>query len=452
MKILLDKTLVFELREAFNEYRVFSYKLTGDFHNPTDNRGVKTNKNAFNCLCAALDRITDIVDYLNTLDIQKDEQNAVFKLCDFLNQGQTLVDCISSFDRIYHVPYQAQGDISSFQQEGLTGKGNDEEYFKYIRSLCSAHPTATNAHPEYQGNEPEWCPYISTGGVFFTLLESKQPSLKGADFVATVYRNDEEYNIYVPIHLKQLFDYIEKRYKHIEKIVEAIKAYNQEQISYYKNTPIKRPEEFDSYDQYLKNLIFEMGNRCGDHEYVPKMCLAVLHTRFKDGQWESAFDEFKEEMKNKIAGLHNALQDMTCLDEYFSFEIFNFWSDKLRDYTYEDGKMCYLFPGFEIEDLNDYSEDFIDRKSNFSLEKTSEILSVFDVEIQKGLDHDSLKGLAIAINDYERTTDSEWARIQLKIMEPMLSCPLPFDYFLNDWHLYWQVQIAMWMLKKNESN
>lgn len=188
MKISLDKSLVRALRDKFNEHPVFSYHITSDFHVPTQSRGTKENKNAYNCLCAALDRMFDIVVYLNDLDIQNDKPKGTFQLCDFLNQSQTLIDCIEIFGKIYQVSYPAQGDISSFHERGITGKGNDEAYFKYIRSLCSVHPIATNAHPEYQGDEPEWCPYLCNRNSTYLLLNNDRHS----DFIATVYRNDVE--------------------------------------------------------------------------------------------------------------------------------------------------------------------------------------------------------------------------------------------------------------------
>ena len=69
--------------------------------------------------------------------------------------------------KIYNVPYEAENDISCFNQKGNDGSGNDEKYFKYLRSLCSVHPVETSQHKIYQGDEPEWCPYIS--GSFFHL-------------------------------------------------------------------------------------------------------------------------------------------------------------------------------------------------------------------------------------------------------------------------------------------
>ena len=120
-------------------------------------RGEMEESKAFNCICACLDRIDDLVVHCN--DIAKNIEN-IYGLCDILNYGQTLIDCISMIAKIYGVKYNSEGDISCFKESGLDGKGNDEKFFKYIRSLCSVHPVETAYHPSYQGEQPEWCPWI----------------------------------------------------------------------------------------------------------------------------------------------------------------------------------------------------------------------------------------------------------------------------------------------------
>ena len=293
------------LRDKFNEHPVFSYHITSDFHVPTQSRGTKENKNAYNCLCAALDRMFDIVVYLNDLDIQNDKPKGTFQLCDFLNQSQTLIDCIEIFGKIYQVSYPAQGDISSFHERGITGKGNDEAYFKYIRSLCSVHPIATNAHPEYQGDEPEWCPYLCNRNSTYLLLNNDRHS----DFIATVYRNDVEGSYHIPIFLKQIFHYVRKRYQHIKKIINGIEIYNQGQIDYFQKKEVTDSGSFNSYTDYIASLIDEFKNRRGTDEYLPRVWDAVFHTHFYDLNWETALEEYKVEMKKGIERVKYSLKN-----------------------------------------------------------------------------------------------------------------------------------------------
>lgn len=450
MKISLDKSLVRTLRDKFNAYPVFSQHITSDFHIPTQSRGTKENKNAYNCLCAALDRMSDIVDYLNGLDIQSDKQNGTFQLCDFLNQSQTLIDCIEIFGKIYQVSYPAQGDISSFHEQGITGKGNDEAYFKYIRSLCSVHPIATNAHPEYQGDEPEWCPYLCSKVSSYWNFNRDNHT----DFVAMVYRNNIKGIHHIYISLSEVFHYVEKRYRHIDKIIDGIERYNQGQIKYFQKKEIMTHDAFDPYTDYIASLTDEFQKRCGTNDYLPRVWVAVFHSHFEDPKWEKAFNEYKLEMKKGIERIHSNLQNMSCLDYNFDFDpVPAYPLEELDDYGYEKEKIGYLFPPIAMECTNEnYSETFISEQNDFDTERMQAILDIFDNSIKNGLCHEELQDLSRTLNSRYHASDSEWARIQIKIMEPVLGQFLPFDYFANDWHLYWQIQIAEWKLSKRQNN
>ena len=227
MKIQLNIQLSKNLREKINEINNFSFNKTANFQFPSDKKGSTREGNAFNCICAALDRIDDLVDHINSLDLTQTTEGT-FALCDFLNYGQTLIDCIAIIGKVYGVKYEFQNDCSCFHQRGDNEKGNDEKYFKYLRSLCAVHPLATYAHSEYQGNQPEWCPYINiASSAACQMLTIGAKELRGADYIARVYRNDMEFSKYIPIKVKQLFKYLQKRYAFIDNIIQAIEDYNQ---------------------------------------------------------------------------------------------------------------------------------------------------------------------------------------------------------------------------------
>lgn len=70
MKIQLNARLSKDLRSAVNDSQNFSLRKTAEFHCPSDKKGDKSEKRAYNCICAAIDRIDDLVEYLNNLDIE----------------------------------------------------------------------------------------------------------------------------------------------------------------------------------------------------------------------------------------------------------------------------------------------------------------------------------------------------------------------------------------------
>lgn len=121
MKIQLNARLSKDLRSAVNDSQNFSLRKTAEFHCPSDKKGDKSEKRAYNCICAAMDRIDDLVEYLNNLDIEP-TKDGVFNLCNFLNYGQTLIDCITIVGQVYGVKYESKNDLSTFHQKGLNGK------------------------------------------------------------------------------------------------------------------------------------------------------------------------------------------------------------------------------------------------------------------------------------------------------------------------------------------
>ena len=377
-----------------------------------------------------------------------------FALCDFLNYGQTLIDCIAIIGKIYGLKYNSQNDCSSFHQKGNNGKGNDEKYFKYLRSLCAVHPLATTAHGEYQGEQPEWCPYINIGSsTSCRMLAYGIKELKGADYIARVYRNDMEFSKYVPIKVKQLFNYIQKRYGFINNIIQAIERYNQNQITFLKNKHILLPSECDSYDSYLQNLEDEIATRYGKSGYEARTWRAIYRTHFEDEENENVLNKYQEEMRRGIENIHNGLQNMECISDDWSFNVVKIKHLKeLQDYGYEDEKIFYLFPCGVVEDKENEDFSFIDCTLEVDKDRINGMLETIEVARQRGATHEDLRGVARYIDNKAHTTNAEWARIQLKIMEPILGKFIKLNYFLNNWHLYLQTEIAKWLLSKEIIN
>ena len=59
-----------------------------------------------------------------------------------------------------------------------------------------------------------------------------------------------------------------------------------------------------------------------------------------------------------------------------------------------------------------------------------------------------LMDIAREIDHRYTTTNSEWARIQLKIIEPYFDNVVEFEYHLNDWYLHLQIEIAFWLISQ----
>lgn len=445
MRIGLDLQLNMNLREKINEYSVFTDQLRDEFHFPSQQKGKKSETGAYNCLCAALDRIQQTAAHCNTLDIESSSNDGLFAFYDFLNYSQTLIDCITIVGHIFGAKYNCKEAQSCFRYAEGSEKGNDERYFKYLRSLCAIHPIATNAHQEYQGNEPEWCPYVTSGKS--ALFSMTNPEWNKPDFVAVVYRNDVQFSKYIPIYTEELFAYVRKRYAFLDEIVMAAEAYYQNRIDELRRKHIPTPDECEDYRRYLKELEAAMQERCGEFYHVREW-LAIMQTTYENEAMQNLLVQYQTALKRAIQEVHRQLQSMECMDSDFSDlgPLTHYIGNAFNGYSYETSKIHYLYPSGCTEDPDYDVLKFVNAEFDFDKERMTRLLSVMDNAIQHKASHEELTNLAKAMDWKFQVSNSEWARLQLKIIEFVYSKTLKFDYLQNDWHLYLQIQIANWLL------
>lgn len=443
MKLTLNPELNRCLREKVNEWHNFTYEKQANFKSP-EKRGKVIKAQAYNCICACMDRIDELVEHCNSLEL-----NSLFGLYDIFNYGQTLVDCISMISKIYDVPYETEGDVSCFNQKGSDGSGNDEKYFKYLRSLCSVHPVETSQHKIYQGDEPEWCPYISGPSAVMLMLADNNSELKGADYYAVVYRNDMEFNKHVPIKISEIIQYLSKRYEHIEKIIQAIDRYNSDIVDKLIEKHIPLPEEFEDYVDYLFSLKDAIAERTGDKEdFHIKEWIAVMKAHFTDKKMQIELQEYQEAMKAGIKEIHNKLQRMS-IDDCFDKYPVQYRTDFIGN-SYALEKLHYLEDTFmHMPDEEAYNQ--IEQcGAPYINDRIGLFLSIISEAQKAALSQEEMMDVAREIDGRFKTTNSEWARIQLKIVEQCFENVIEFDYFLDDWYLHLQVEIAFWCISKKK--
>lgn len=451
MKLNLNKKLNYNLRNIINKYINFTLKISYNAAVPKkkNEKSSQIETDSYLCICAALDRIDDLVQYCNSLNIEQTKEG-IFELCNLLTHGQTLIDCITQIGKIFNVKYETKNGVSSFQNSGESGDGTDEEYFKYIRSLCSVHPLNTNLHGIYQGTNPEWCPYVGFLDRRNPLLFDKESN--GANFYAKVYKYEDDDEKILSTHTKtiylktnEIFHYIEKRYNFLEQITLAAERYFKEKIDNLRNKHIKTPEEFDDYFDYLFELQKAVIERCGDgKDYVVREWIAIFKTKYEEEYLQNNLEAYQKAVKEEIKKIHKRLQGLVFEDDEINLEIFSYMPTPF-EYHYQMEKIHYLYPSGYIEYDKENKLEFVETPINIECERLKSMLDILDNGIKKEENIEKLKDLAKKINRKYVTTNSEWARIQLKIMEPYLGKHFIFDYFTNDWKLYLQVQIALWL-------
>ena len=224
---------------------------------------------------------------------------------------------------------------------------------------------------------------------------------------------------YLPIYVGQVFSYIESRYNEVDDIIKAIDNYNQDCISKLKASSLMSPSSFPSYDEYLHYLDKEIKVRYESYCSIAKYWAAIYQTNFSDTEQQKALEQYKAALKQHIACVHNALQTMDCVvDSNFEIEFSNTYSfSQFNKFHYHLSKLPDLLPSFELEQDSNWTFGFID-----------------DID-------ESARGYG----------DPIYARLLLKDVTDALSATFNFDFSQNNWHLWLQFEVAMWLSENDVS-
>lgn len=253
IQIRLNTEVLGILRNKVNEQHNISYEKTFDFKNKK-NKYIKHR--AWDKICAIMDRLDDTVYYLNGLKLNTGRyKSSAFDFFDFMNNASVVVDCVKELVKVFNVSDKGIRDSTDiFGQLGNDGKGTDEKYFEYLRSLCSVHPIETSRHRRYQDNDFECSPFVvwNDGRIWHN---------DDCDIYAVVYTsNNSDINKRVQIYISQIFKYVKTRLDFVAEITNAIDQYQKQVIAGLRNRPINKEEEFDNYIDYLENLNMKLKN------------------------------------------------------------------------------------------------------------------------------------------------------------------------------------------------
>ncbi|MGL4874352.1 MAG: hypothetical protein ACRC30_06840 [Clostridium sp.] len=375
MKIEINIDVLTKLRDTINSEQNISY-----------NKSFMNRKKEVFCawdkICAIMDRLDDTVEYLNDLELNTNKYNrSAFDFYDFMNNGAVVVDCVRALANIFEVDMnEIKSSSNIFNQLGNDGKGTDERYFEYLRSLCSVHPIETSRHERYQENKFECSPYVSWNKEIFSLYNDGDLNVK-------VYTSkDGELGKNIPIYVSQIFEYIKTRVQFISKIIERIEEYHKTIIEEFKNKKIKKKDEFENYIEYLENLEKETKERIGEwawHSF--EKVIKLLKLNVVNSENKRKMNLYIEALKYSIEFQYNSLQNMSesgfknnglkyeenNIQTTLYYELYspNSKSDEVRKYGYNIEKISYLEDGsgdsdkrwayMQIEKAKNFFEKYI---------------------------------------------------------------------------------------------
>ena len=208
-KIYLNDDVIRNFRNTINDYIDFSLA-----------KKYKNNDNAWNSICALMDRIEDIVIYLNGKELNTGKWNrCAFDFFEFIEQAGVLIECIDELYKIYDIKINKAKTIfkhkeindkylSKLKEENKIAKVGDLNYFEYIRSLSSVHPGKTDRHKEFQFANFEVSPYVVWNGGIYAL----DPRCNGEIILVTYNNETDHFLINKSIYINEVFNFIKNKY------------------------------------------------------------------------------------------------------------------------------------------------------------------------------------------------------------------------------------------------
>ena len=306
---------------------------------------------AWDLICAILDRIEDSASFLNHIVLApQDECRSAFSFYNYMNTCSVMVDCINDLSGIFSVVEDIKTDkCHFFHQPGKEGDGTDDDYFKYLRSLCVVHPNETFMHNKYQASSIECCPFV--------LWNSPRHGVEG-DLCAIVYTtNIGEAPKTIGIKLHEIIEYVTYKFNTLDSISNAIECYQKQEINRFRKTVLKTKDDFNSIHEYAAYLKDEEENRFGkENIYVIEYFIKVLDMTLSNKSNQKAFDRYLNAIEYALSFYATQLQDMEIL-------------------RYENTGIQYTDSNFpstlinELYSLSNYSEEIC--KHQFALEKIS---------------------------------------------------------------------------------
>ncbi|KAA0786802.1 hypothetical protein [Bacillus sp. BB56-3] len=389
-QISLDPTILEILRDKVNEQQnITIIKKDGEHQ-------------AWDKICAIMDRLDDTVDYLNGLKLNTGKYSrSAFDFYDFLNNASVVVDCIKQLAKLFDVPDEKIKTSSNiFNQLGRDELGTDERYFEYIRSLCSVHPVETSRHKRYQDNKFECSPFVMWSNELTSYDDN-------CDIYAVVYTNkDEDSFKRVKIYISQIFEYVRTRVEFVKEITDEIDQYQKDIIAGFKQNTIKQESEFDTYIEYLKNLDKELNNRFGSERiYSFDYIIKLFELKLSNLENQHKMNLYLNALKYAINFEHNSMQNMSY--EGFENNGLIYAKENLETSLY-----------IELHSLNSRSAER--RKYSYNLEK------IYYLSYDTGY------------------YDKEWAYSQLKGAHTFLEKYVTFQGAQSDFEHYALVQIALY--------
>lgn len=306
-KIYLNDNVIRNFRNTINDYIDFSLL-----------KKYKNNDNAWNSICALMDRIEDIVIYLNEKELNTGKWNrCAFDFFEFIEQAGVLIECIDELYKIYDIKPSRTKTIFKHKEinekyllklkkDNKIAKVGDSNYFEYIRSLSSVHPGKTDRHKEFQFANFEVSPYVVWNGGIYAL----DPRCNGEIILVTYNNETDQMLINKSIYIKEIFNFIKYKYYSINYLTKYVKKYYLDEIKTLRDTPIRKRKDLKNNLEYLNNLVNESKKRCPNITDEIEEVIDIFNQQITREENINKYNKYCNALLYSMKEIHRQLQNM----------------------------------------------------------------------------------------------------------------------------------------------
>ena len=313
-----DTTKANAIRLVLDERAVFTPQTKKEVQvKDFDGKRRRTTVSAYDTIYVALSRIEDTLQYINTLVLgkKKESQRSAFDFFDFLNNMYVVVHCIRALAVIFGLDERIKDIEKStecFQEKGIDDKGCDHDFFEYVRSLASVHPTDTTMHPAYHGSGKVHCsPFV------VWVIDGLR---REGDLSVHIYTSEENSDIEtLQLYVYKFEAYLKKWINFMDEIMDAVKSFQHKSVDELIERPILTADVFPSYADYINNLRKEYRDRDdGYSDYILEYYEKLFCLKITDPQNADKLERYKNAIKYSLGYLHTRLQTMCNDDESYT--------------------------------------------------------------------------------------------------------------------------------------
>lgn len=352
--IELNTEIIKQLRNVVNDCINYTFNKT---HIINTNKK-KVTIESWNTICTIMDRIEDIVTYLNSLELgTKQFIRSAFDFYNFMDQAMVLIECIDKLAEIFDTDISGDNNKTNIFGDVNHNGGTDGSYFKYLRSLCSIHPMLTNHFiGKYQEDNGECCPYV--------MWNDGTTPHKG-DLIAIIYDNKNTTTTkIITIDINQIFQYVTYRYILLEKVISKIKKDDDERKKSLSEIKLKTPDEFTNYLDYLKYLKSKKEERYSSiKDYELDIIIKIFSITITNPNNINSYHKYCNAIKYAVSIEHERIQTMNL--QINDFELYHILSPSNESKAYTDN----IYEIQKLEDLIITDNENAISKSKAELEK-----------------------------------------------------------------------------------